>query len=431
MSRASRNGGHGRPEVRRASWWGRLWQPFWALPAAVATASLLLGLGLPRIDEAIGEPWWVFQGQEEGARSVLATIAGAMISVTGLVFSITIVVLQLASSQYSPRVLANFLDSRTSQVTLGVFTGSFIYALTVLRQVGGGDERVPQISVTVSYLYVLVAVAMFLAFIHHITESVQVSAMMSQIRKQTLGNIRELFPDDDRHHQTWSPQPDTPRAELATDSRSGYVTVLDSTLLVRRAMSLDAVVELTLAPGDFVTAGQTVGRVWGRTTLTSDETEGILDAIHLGPTRTLHADVGLGVRQLLDIAERALSPGVNDPTTALQAMNELHVVLRELGSRPDLSGFLADDDGTVRAVYRPQTYARALAAAVEELVHFGRDSVRVVPHLRNLLADLVEASLPEHRPVAEQALASVDRFLAEEHCPVVALDVREKSPGNP
>ena len=133
---------------------------------------MALGLALPVIDQSIGEPWgWVFQGGVDGARAVLGTIAGAMISVTGLVFSITMVVLQLASSQYSPRVLGAFLDSRISQTTLGVFTGSFIYALTVLRKVGGGsDDRVPQISVTFAYLYVLLAVAMFLAFIHHITD---------------------------------------------------------------------------------------------------------------------------------------------------------------------------------------------------------------------------------------------------------------------
>lgn len=185
------------------------------------------------------------------------------------------------------------------------------------------------------------------------------------------------------------PGPGTPRTDLATNGRGGYIT-----------------------------PGRAVGRVWGR-------------GIHFGSTRTLHADIGLGVRQLLDIAERALSPGVNDPTTALQAMNELHAVLRELCTRPDLSGFLSDDDGIVRAVYRPQTYARALAAVVEELVHYGRDSVRVVPHLYILLAGLVGAALPDHRATTERALVSVDSFLAEEHQPVLSLDVRGKSPGNP
>lgn len=427
----SRTSDRGRPEVPRASWWDRLWQPFWTLPAGIAVVSLGLGLSLPALDQNV-EPWeWVFHGGPEGARSVLGTIAGAMISVTGLVFSITIVVLQLASSQYSPRVLANFLDSRTSQVTLGVFTGSFVYALTVLREVGGADDRVPQISVTVAFGYVLFTVAMFLAFIHHITGSVQVSRVMSQIRAQTVRTVHRLAPDEDAHQAGWSPRPDTPRAEIVVDDRGGYVTLMDSTLLVRRAADLGVVVDLTVAPGDYVTAGQVLGRAWGREILSEEEIRDLAEPIHFGTVRTLVGDVGLGVRQLLDIAERALSPGVNDPTTALQAMNELHAVLREMCTRPDPSPFLVDDEGTVRVVYQPQTYARALAATVEELVHYGRDTVRVVPHLRVLLADLVQAARPEHRAVSVQALDSVDRYLADADGSAVVLDVPGKSPGNP
>ena len=145
----------------------------------------------------------------------------------------------------------------------------------------------------------------------------------------------------------------------------------------------------------------------------------------------MHNDIAFGVRQLLDIAERALSPGINDPTTALQAVNELHAVLRAMCARPDPPAYLSDDEDTVRAVYRPQTYGRALAATVEEVVHYGKDSVRVVPHLRNLLADLVLAARPEHRSVTESALAEVDRFLAEELAPTLSLDVRGKDPANP
>lgn len=430
----SRVGAHGRPEAPRATWWDRLWQPFWVLPAVIALGSLALGLTLPMLDQSIGEPWpWVFEGGVDGARSVLSTIAGAMISVTGLVFSITMVVLQLASSQYSPRVLGTFLESRISQVTLGVFTGSFIFALTVLRKVGGGsDDRVPQISVTFGYAYVLFAVAMFLAFIHHITVSVQVSRVMSRIRAQTVHNIGRLAAEPTPYTPTWSPRPDTPRAHLTTSGRGGYITVLDSTRMVNRAAELDVVVELDVAPGDYVADGQPVGRVWGRDSLSREDSDSLVDGLYFGQARTLHSDIGLGVRQLLDIAERALSPGVNDPTTALQAMNELHSVLREMSLRPDLSAYLADDDGeTVRVVYRPQTYGRSLAATVEELVHYGRDSVRVVPHLRKLLADLVDAARPEHRAVTETALAEVDRFLAEEMSPALTLDVRGKDPSNP
>ena len=428
----SRTGKHGRPEAPRASWWDRLWEPFWALPATIAVSSVALGLLLPILDQSVGEPWpWVFEGGIEGARSVLGTIAGAMISVTGLVFSITMVVLQLASSQYSPRVLGAFLDSRISQSTLGVFTGSFIYALTVLRKVGGGsDDRVPQISVTVAYVYVLVAVAMFLAFIHHITTSVQVSRVMSQVRAQTVSRIQQLG-SAPAATPTWSPRPDTPRAPLTSKDRGGYITLLDSSQLVARARELDVVVDLDIAPGDFVTPGQPIGRVWGRSSIPDDEAVSLLASLQFGGGRTMHSDIGFGVRQLLDIAERALSPGINDPTTALQAMNELHAVLREMSGRPDPPAYLSDEEDVVRAVYRPQTYGRALAASVEELVHYGKDSLRLVPQLRNLLADLVAAARPEHRSVTETALAEVERFLAEEFTPTISLDVRGQDPANP
>lgn len=429
MTGASRQA---RPEAPRATWWDRLWLPFWTLPAVIAAGSLGLGLAMPVLDQQVGEPWpWVFEGGVDGARSVLGTIAGAMISVTGLVFSITMVVLQLASSQYSPRVIGNFLESRVSQVTLGVFTGSFVYALTVLRSVGGpADDAVPQISVTVGYLYVVFAVGMFIAFIHHITTAVQISRVMQQVRAQTVAALHGLG-DGRTPGAGWSPRPETPRTELAVPGRCGYVTVLDSTLLVERAAALGVVVELLVAPGDFLADGEPFGRAWGRADLTGDDARDLAETLHLGGARTLHSDIGLGVRQLLDIAERALSPGVNDPTTAVQATNELHVILRELAGRADLPAYLVAEDGQVRATYRPQSYAPLLAATVEELVHYGRDSVRVVPHVRAMLADLVRAARGEHRGVTESALAAVDAFLATEFAPTLTLPVDRERSGNP
>ena len=161
-----------------------MWQPFWAVPLALATTSIALGLGLPMLDEAAwrGIPV-LFQGGPDGARSLLGTIASAMISVTGLVFSITMVVLQLASSQFTPRVLGTFLDSRITQVTLGVFTGTFLYALTVLRSVRGAsegiEEFVPQLATSVAFAGVVASVGCFLAFIHHITQSVRVDHVIT------------------------------------------------------------------------------------------------------------------------------------------------------------------------------------------------------------------------------------------------------------
>jgi uncharacterized membrane protein len=399
---------NGRPEAPRSTWWDLAWRPFWILPAVIALLSLLLGTALPLLDDDIGEPDWVFEGGPDAARSLLGTIAGAMISVTGLVFSITMVILQLASSQFTPRILGTFLESRVVQVTLGVFTGSFIYALTVLRAVrGSAEDIVPGTAVTLAFVYVLVAVAMFLAFIHHITRSVQVSQVMTRVRRHTVATSERLTSSpDDRDHvpAAWSPEPGTPRTELRLGDRCGYLTVLDSTLLVRRAAELGVVAELEVTPGQFLVPGQLVGHAWQRDDLGDEEADRLTVALRVDTERDIGADHGFGVRQLLDIAERALSPGINDPTTAIQAVNELHVVLRTLAKRLDPTPYLTDEDGRVHAAYRPLTYAQLLESAVGELAHYGTGSVRVLPHLREVLTDVAHAATPEHRASTEAVL---------------------------
>ena len=179
-----------RRTARLRRWLHRALQPFWVVPALWCAAAVAAGVLIPELDDSASD-WmpFVFQGGAEGARTVLSTIAGAMISVTVLVFSITIVVLQLASSQFSPRVLQTFLTDRVTQNTLGVFTASFLYSLTVLRSVEGGTGLgggpVPQLGVTVAFLLVLAAVAMFLAFIHHITQSISVSTVIRNVGDET------------------------------------------------------------------------------------------------------------------------------------------------------------------------------------------------------------------------------------------------------
>lgn len=396
----------GRPEVPPTSAWTRLWQPFWALPAAIAAVSLVLGVLLPRLDVGF-EPFpGVFSADLDVASDVLTTIAGAMISVTGVVFSVTMVILQLASSQFTPRVLGTFLESRVTQVTLGVFAGSFVYALTVLRGLDG-TEDVPETSVALAYLYVVVAVGMFVAFIRHITSSVQVSQVMVRVRRRTLAVVADVVPTEHEPALGWSPRPGTPRTDLRTPGRCGYVTTIDSTRLTARARELDVVVELLQRPGTFVADGSVVGRVWGRDDLDGDELKHLAATLRLADERDFVADPAFGIRQLLDIAERALSPGVNDPTTAIQALDQVHVVLRELAGRPDLTPYLLDEDGEVRAVYRPHTFAGHVRTVTAEMLHYGADSVRIVPHLRAMLRDVAEGARPEHQPALAAALAQI------------------------
>ncbi len=404
--------------LRKVSLWRRLWRPFWTLPAAIMIGSLILGIVIPELDRSVlPDATGVFSGQPDGARSLLGTVSSAMISVTGLVFSVTMVVLQLASSQFSPRVLGSFLDARVAQVTLGVFTGSFLYSLTVLRVVrdesANGPAFVPHTAVTVSYVYVVASTAMFLAFIAHITSKVQISRVISDLGHATLQGLREQRPSDDQD------PPDADGAmparsgdgiELVLDERHGHVVAIDADQLLERAVELDLLVRLEVGIGDFLVPGQLLGRVSGSGAgdLEDEDLVSLARCLDLERERVLPLDPLFGTRQLVDIAERALSPGINDPTTAKQVVNELHLVLRVLSTQPDPSPVLLDDDGRARLTYRAQTLARHLEVAVDELRDHAADERTVHERVVRMLDELIDHALPEHRRALARARGMLD-----------------------
>lgn len=419
------------PPPSRLTWWQSLWKPFWALPLAIVLGSIALGVLLPLLDSQVW-PWVpiLFHGGPSGARNLLGTIASAMISVTGLVFSITMVVLQLASSQFTPRVLGSFLDSRITQVTLGVFTGTFIYALTVQRAVrdeteSGTSDFVPQLATSHAYVLVLFSVALFLAFIHHITTSIQVAHVIRATERRTLGLIDQLMPEDQGEHahagegpRSLPELPDSP-VPIVQQGDGGRVTGIELRRIVALAEDAVACVVLTAQIGDYVPSGGVIGTVRGSHDEASPTDRGgdpeasggkgseelevqelaerVERLVRTSATRTMSQDIGFGIRQLVDIADRALSPGINDPTTAVQVIDALHSILRTLVARPDLSGVVTDDSGRVRLAYRPQSVEQLLGAAVEEISVWGRSSVQVPPRLEAMLEDLAMIARPEHR----------------------------------
>ncbi len=410
---------HAVPDLPRSTFWTRLWEPFWTLPTAIIVAAFLAGLALPELDGVVAG-WFpfVFEGGPGGARSLLGTIASAMISVTGLVFSITLVVLQLASSQFTPRILGGFLQSRTVQVTLGVFTASFVYALTVMRAVKDGsdnlDEFVPQIAVTVAFILVAAAVAMFLAFINHITTTIQLTNVVAGLGNKTTDLARRTFPDADSEPSEldWHPTAGDVLMHIDTGKQAGHVTTVDHRRLVSLAEKHDVVINVLVAVGVFRTEGQPLATVH-RTTGTGEEVDEdairdtVRSAVWIGRARTLQQDVAFGLRQLVDIAERALSPGVNDPTTAVQALDQLHRILRELLSRRDPPSVIGED--RARLVHQPQRVAELLLLGVEEIAHYGTESVQVPRRLEEMFDDLGELALPEHQVVLGRVRALITR----------------------
>ena len=392
------------PKVRRLTWWARVWTPFWAVPAAFALIALALGVALPEADRWLrAYVLWVFPGGPVAARDVLTTIASAMISTTGVVFSLTMVVLQLASSQFTPRVLGSFLSSRVVQGTFGVFIGTFVFSLTVLRSVLDQTDTdpgfVPRVSVSFAFVLALACVACLLAFIRHITEMIQVSRVISRVGNQTMALVERVFPpevDPGSGGPGWSPDVGSSRHEVLLDDRHGHVDEIDLHGLVRIAEQAEGVFVLAAPLGSFRTHGQRVGVLWGGR-FDEEVACGVNAALELTNQRSMRQDVTFGFRQLIDIGERALSPGVNDPTTASQVIDELHRILREVVQRRPTSPYLTTEGGVVRVVAPTLSATELIRFAVEELAHYGAESIQIPRRVHGMLADLESCALPQYR----------------------------------
>ncbi len=384
----------------------------WFIPAMWVVGSGVLALAMIAVDSATpdfaaGLPL-VFGGGAEGARSVLSAIAGSMITVAGVVFSITIVALQLASSQFSPRVLRNFMRDRLSQAVLGSLIGAFFYSLLVLRairtELEGQDAFVPSLAVTMAILLTVVAVAMLVFFIHHISMRIQVSRIVDSIAKETLEAIVDAWAmdDDEDHDPNPSPEPRDEPGRVAADD-SGYLQLIDVDGLAGLATELDLVVRVDQPPGEWVQAESGLFSVWPAHA-GSDRLRARLNRqVTLGPDRSLDQDVAFGLRQLVDVAVKSLSPGINDPTSARDCVNRLAQLLVDSGRRPEARRRFSRD-GRLRLILTLRTFDELVAIAFDELRHYGGRTPTVALALAEALWTVRSLVDPKHHePLGRQA----------------------------
>lgn len=394
----------------------RVSRRFWAIPLTFALAAILLALAVTAVDESLDTSLrlpFLFAGGPEGARALLAAIITSMISFTGLVFSITIVVLQLTSSQFSPRVLRSFLEDRFNQVSLGVFVATFVYGLVVLRGVRGTaqvDPFVPQIGVTLSFALVLASVLVFLAYISHIAQSIRAAAILASIADDTRALLDERFPapaPSGAGHPDSADRPGPPVADGATRTiiakSPGVLQWVDDSALAHTASGHGVSIEMLRAVGEFVATGAPLALVHGDAPQLDDAA--LHAAVHLGRERSMDEDIGFGLRQLVDIAERALSPGVNDPTTAVQALDHVHDIVRRLATRALPPRHRHGDDGRLLVSVPQPQFEDYLLLAFDEIARWGKDSPRIQRRVRVALADIEDAARPEHRSAVTAALA--------------------------
>lgn len=385
-----------------AATWDRLRSSFWVVPALMTAAAIALSLGMTRLDAVIDFSLsWSSAFGPEGARSILSAIASSMITVAGLTFSITMLTLQLATSQFGPRLMRNFMRDRGNQVVLGIFIATFVYCLMVLRTVRGveGASFVPHLAVATGVLLAIASLAVLIYFIHHTAHSIRIETLLGSLADEVAETIDRLCPRD-LPAAAEGPLPDFADGRALRSPANGYVQALDEEALLALATRHDLTARVVAPPGTFVTSNDPLLIVLPRS-LAEEVTSPLIDAFVIGKERTPLQDIRFSIRRIVEIAQRSLSPSINDPTTALYCIDRLREALVRLARRPFPPDRMADETGRLRlATPRPRfdDLARQSFAAI---AHYAGSDADVLEALTTALDRVVEAA--GDAPIGETA----------------------------
>jgi uncharacterized membrane protein len=382
------------------AYWQNLRSSYWFIPGLMALGALLLAYLMPMLDEWQVEYEeerlyeiirWTYTGGPDGARDVLSTIASSMINVAGVTFSITIVVLTLASQQFGPRLLKNFMRDTGTQFVLGTFVATFLYCLLILGRIRDQEDTqtVPTLSVTVAILLAILGLGVLIYFIHHIAESIRASNVISRASDQLLGAIDHLFPErigdsapmDHEHGERDVPPDFDDRATPVYARADGYVQSIKADGLMDLATEKELLIVLDHRPGDFVISDRPLARVWPLDRVDEEAAKQIRKSFIMGRERTTMQDAEFAVDELVEVAVRALSPSVNDPFTAMMCLDRLGAALCKLARRQIPSAYRYDENNRLRVVRAPVTFPQMVDAAFDLIRQHGQAQPEVMRHL--------------------------------------------------
>ncbi|MBA3059327.1 MAG: DUF2254 domain-containing protein [Gammaproteobacteria bacterium] len=381
--------------------WDRLRSSFWFVPTAMAFGALALAFFTVALDEAVTDDRllalsWIYGGGAEGASVLLGTVAGSMIAIAGTVFSMTLVALSLASSQLGPRLLRNFMRDTANQVVLGTFVATFLYCLLVLRSIRRADEIafVPHISVSIGVLLAMASIGVLIYFIHHVSVSIQADEVVARVSEELYDGIERLFPSHmgkpGSEALKTSGEAELPAA-FAREARpvgaaeDGYLQLIDADALMALASQDDLVLRLERWPGHYLVKGQAMAMVWPGDRVTETLVDQINDAFVFGNQRTAFQDVEFPFLQLVEIAVRALSPGINDPFTAVACVDRLGSALCRLARSSMPSPLRLDCHDRLRLVAPGPTFAGIVDTAFNQI----RQSARSNPVVAIRMLDAI------------------------------------------
>lgn len=432
--------------TRVLTWLDRLGSSYWFVPTLMTLGAILLALVTLRLDARISPgdlpsiPLLTGRVQADGARTLLGTVAGSLITVTGLVFSLTMVALPMAAQQFGPRLVGNFMRDRGNQAVLGVFLATFVYCLTVLRAVrspyaptpeelavGAVTDPgfVPQLSLVAAFVLTLASLFVLIYFIHHVAESIQVGNVMARVSRILAERLGSYPPGSDDE----PPPDDAPRGEgfdadviTLRSEHTGYLQAIDGAGLARLAQDLEVRLRLHHRPGAYVMRGGPLVDV-----RPESGAEAVRERIgtHLvfGRVRTYQQDPSFLFDQLLEVALRALSPGVNDPFTAIDAVDRLAEGLELLSRRAPPRTSWRSEDGELRVVAPafdlPATAERVFGA----IRGYGAGDLQLATHLASTLRRL-EAST-DHPGLRRAAAREVRRLLQSAESRLSAADLAQ------
>jgi uncharacterized membrane protein len=396
--------------MRFDSFWENLRLKYWLLPTLMAILSVLLAVVTIRLDRyfagerALGLGW-VYAGEANGALSLLSTVAGSMITVAGVTFSITIAALTMASSQFGPRLLNSFMRDRGNQVVLGTYIATFIYCLLVMRTISSSETHpfVPPLSITVGILLAIASLGVLIYFIHHISSSINIEYVIANIEEELSDAIDRLFPqkrtfysyEHELRHDDDMPEDFSVTARRVTARKDGYVQAIDFDALLRLSQEHDLVIRVVQRRGNFVAEDHTLVLVRSGTGEKEEVEKAINGAFLVGQHRLQNQDVSYVISQLEEIAVRALSPGINDPFTAVTCLDRLGAALSDLAGRTIPSSYYYDDDGNLRVVGESVTFAELLDQSFDQIRQYGSSSVAVTIRLLETIA-VIAAQVHTH-----------------------------------
>lgn len=377
---------------------------FWFLPLLVILITIGLAFLFIWLDIAYRfEPNGFFEhslsGGAESARQVLTTIAGAMLGVAGTVFSITLVALTLASSQFGARLLRNFMYDRLNQLVLGTYVATFLYCLLVLKTVksDGDTGLVPNLSVMVAMILAIANIFLLIIYIHHISISIQADHVISDVNKHLERSLKKLFPEDlgegpgdnmKSQKQYQELLASHPFNDKVISTRSGYLQAIDNDGLMSLASGQSMIISLNHRPGDFLVENEAIAEVFSKEACTDKMKKRIRDTFVFGRVRTPVQDAEFAIHQLVEIASRALSPGVNDPFTAMTCIDKLKANICYLSKAKFPSAWRYDEEGDLRMKVDPVTFSGIMDAAFNQIRQYGKSSPSVIIRLMEALVTI-------------------------------------------